>query len=406
MTEARSLPAGKAWTVLIRPATPRLTRCRREHLRGLHPQADRHVAAGAGDPAGGDRGVPAAPGRAAAPDRPAHHPGHACAAGGEPGDDGLLVATPLERRFGRIAGIAEITSVELARADARSRSSSTWSATSTPPRATCRPRSTPPAASCPPTCRRGPPTARSTRRTRPSSSSRPTRTRCRCPQVYDIANSIIAQKISQVEGVGQVTVGGGQQPSVRVQADPAVARRPRPQPRGRAHARSRAPPSTSPRAASPARRRRTPSPPTISSSSAAEYQQRHRHVPERRRRAPRRRGHGRRRRAEQPRRRLDQQQALGRARHPAPARGQHHRHHRPGDGAAPHAEQLDLAGDHHRHRARPGADHPRLGARRRVHPRPQRRRWWCWSSSCSSATGGRPSSPASPCRSRCWRRSA
>jgi len=41
-------------------------------------------------------------------------------------------------------------------------------------------------------------------------------------QVYDAANTILAQKISQVEGVGQVFVGGGQNPAVRVQVDPAV----------------------------------------------------------------------------------------------------------------------------------------------------------------------------------------
>ena len=41
-------------------------------------------------------------------------------------------------------------------------------------------------------------------------------------QVYDIANTILGQKISQVSGVGQVFVGGGQQPAVRVQVDPSV----------------------------------------------------------------------------------------------------------------------------------------------------------------------------------------
>ncbi len=41
-------------------------------------------------------------------------------------------------------------------------------------------------------------------------------------QVYDAANNILAQKISQVKGVGQVFVGGGQQPAVRVQVDPAA----------------------------------------------------------------------------------------------------------------------------------------------------------------------------------------
>src|SRR5438445_9736587 len=37
--------------------------------------------------------------------------------------------------------------------------------------------------------------------------------------VFDQANTVLAQKISQVPGVGQVFVGGGQQPAVRVQAD-------------------------------------------------------------------------------------------------------------------------------------------------------------------------------------------
>jgi len=38
-------------------------------------------------------------------------------------------------------------------------------------------------------------------------------------QVFDAANSVLAQKMSQIEGVGQVFVGGGQQPAVRVQVD-------------------------------------------------------------------------------------------------------------------------------------------------------------------------------------------
>jgi multidrug efflux pump len=39
-------------------------------------------------------------------------------------------------------------------------------------------------------------------------------------QVDDYADSILAQKISQVSGVGLVTIGGGQKPAVRVQVDP------------------------------------------------------------------------------------------------------------------------------------------------------------------------------------------
>ena len=40
------------------------------------------------------------------------------------------------------------------------------------------------------------------------------------PQIYDAASSILAQKISQLEGVGQVIVGGSSLPSVRVELNP------------------------------------------------------------------------------------------------------------------------------------------------------------------------------------------
>src|SRR5205823_12483293 len=39
-------------------------------------------------------------------------------------------------------------------------------------------------------------------------------------QMFDTANTILAQKISQVSGVGQVFVGGSQQPAVRISVDP------------------------------------------------------------------------------------------------------------------------------------------------------------------------------------------
>jgi len=41
-------------------------------------------------------------------------------------------------------------------------------------------------------------------------------------QVNDAADSILAQKISQVSGVGLVTIAGGQKPAVRVQVDPGA----------------------------------------------------------------------------------------------------------------------------------------------------------------------------------------
>jgi multidrug efflux pump len=41
-------------------------------------------------------------------------------------------------------------------------------------------------------------------------------------QMYDAASSIMQQKLSQVEGVGQVTIGGGSLPAVRVDLNPAA----------------------------------------------------------------------------------------------------------------------------------------------------------------------------------------
>src|ERR1700758_5427283 len=42
------------------------------------------------------------------------------------------------------------------------------------------------------------------------------------PRMYDAADSILAQKLSQVEGVGQVFVGGGARPAVRVDVNPML----------------------------------------------------------------------------------------------------------------------------------------------------------------------------------------
>ncbi len=39
-------------------------------------------------------------------------------------------------------------------------------------------------------------------------------------QMYDAASTILAQKIAQIQGVGDVTVGGGSLPAVRIQVDP------------------------------------------------------------------------------------------------------------------------------------------------------------------------------------------
>ena len=129
------------------------------------------------------------------------------------------VATPLERRFGRIAGVSEITStnvlgttnitlqfdldrdVDSAARDVQAAIAAAGGElpTNLPFR---------------PTYRKVNPADSPVLILSMTSDTVP------LAQVYEAANSILAQKISQVPGVGQVFVGGGQQPAVRIQADP------------------------------------------------------------------------------------------------------------------------------------------------------------------------------------------
>ena len=44
-------------------------------------------------------------------------------------------------------------------------------------------------------------------------------------QIYDVASTILAQKLSQVKGVGQVSIGGGSLPAVRVELNPTLLNR-------------------------------------------------------------------------------------------------------------------------------------------------------------------------------------
>jgi multidrug efflux pump len=129
------------------------------------------------------------------------------------------VATPLERRFGRIAGVTEITStnvlgttnitlqfdlnrdVDSAARDVQAAIAAAGGElpTNLPFR---------------PTYRKVNPADSPVMILAMTSDS------VALAQVFEAGNSILAQKIAQVPGVGQVTVGGGQQPAVRIQADP------------------------------------------------------------------------------------------------------------------------------------------------------------------------------------------
>ena len=141
--------------------------------------------------------------------------------GASPETMASAVATPLERRFGRIAGLSEITSVSsLGQAsitlqfdldrdvDAAARdvqAAINAAAGDLPPNLPTRP---------------------NFRKVNPADAPililSLTSDTVPLAQVYDAANAVLAQKISQVDGVGQVFVGGGQQPAVRVQVDPAA----------------------------------------------------------------------------------------------------------------------------------------------------------------------------------------
>jgi hydrophobic/amphiphilic exporter-1 (mainly G- bacteria), HAE1 family len=141
--------------------------------------------------------------------------------GASPATMAQAVATPLERRFGRIAGVNEMTStstlgqtsitlqfdldrdVEAAARDVQAAINAAGG--ELPPNLPFRPRyqKVNPADA--------PILIYSLRsKTLPLST------------IFDAGNTVFAQKISQVAGVGQVFVGGGQQPAVRVQADPAA----------------------------------------------------------------------------------------------------------------------------------------------------------------------------------------
>ena len=139
--------------------------------------------------------------------------------GASPETMASAVATPLERRFGRIAGLQEITSVSSLGStsltlqfaldrdvDAAARdvqAAINASAGDLPANLPTRP---------------------SFRKVNPADAPililSLTSDALPLSEVFDAATTVLAQKISQVDGVGQVFVGGGQQPAVRVQVDP------------------------------------------------------------------------------------------------------------------------------------------------------------------------------------------
>jgi hydrophobe/amphiphile efflux-1 (HAE1) family protein len=142
--------------------------------------------------------------------------------GGSPETMASAVATPLERRFGRIAGVNEITSTS-----ALGQSSLTLQfdlerdveAAARDVQAAINAAGGDLPANLPslPKYQKVNPADQPIMILSLTSETLP------LGEVFDAATTVLAQKISQVSGVGQVFIGGGQQPAVRVQVDPVAA---------------------------------------------------------------------------------------------------------------------------------------------------------------------------------------
>ena len=86
----------------------------------------------------------------------------------------------------------------------------------------CRPRSTRVARFCRPICRIRPIYSKSNPADAPVLTLALTSDTLPLPQVQSLADTRLAPKISQLPGVGLVTISGGQKPAVRVRANPTA----------------------------------------------------------------------------------------------------------------------------------------------------------------------------------------
>jgi multidrug efflux pump len=141
--------------------------------------------------------------------------------GASPETMASAVTTPLERHLGRIAGLNEMTSVSTlgqTRITLQFDLSKNIDAAARDVQAAINAAS----GQLPPTL----PNAPRFRKTNPADVSiialALTSDVVDRGELYDVASSILEQKLSQVEGVGRVFVGGGALPAVRVQVNPTV----------------------------------------------------------------------------------------------------------------------------------------------------------------------------------------
>lgn len=141
--------------------------------------------------------------------------------GAEPQTMATAVAAPLERRVGQIAGITELTSTSLLGITtivAQFELSRPINAAARDVQAAINAAAPdlPAGMSHPPTWRKNNPSAAPVLILALTSTALPSGV------VYEAAETILAQQLSQLEGVGQVAVNGAEKPAVRVQVNPAA----------------------------------------------------------------------------------------------------------------------------------------------------------------------------------------
>src|SRR6516165_8912325 len=140
--------------------------------------------------------------------------------GASPETMAATVATPLERQFGQIAGVAQMTSVSSLGSTVVTlqfdlNRNIDGAAQDVQAAITAAGNQLPKTLSTPPTYRKVNPADSPILIVAATSDTLP-RTK-----VDDFAENVVAQQISQISGVAQVIIGGQQRPAIRVQVDPA-----------------------------------------------------------------------------------------------------------------------------------------------------------------------------------------
>jgi multidrug efflux pump subunit AcrB len=137
--------------------------------------------------------------------------------GASPETMASAVAQPLERQFGQVAGITQMTSTSTLGATTVTELNRDIDAAAQDVQAaiSAAARQLPDDLPAPPTYRKVNPADSPILVMGVHSDSLP------LPVVDDYADTILAQQISQISGVSQVSIGGEQKPAVRVQIDPA-----------------------------------------------------------------------------------------------------------------------------------------------------------------------------------------